>query len=155
MGAGNLFSNNFNVDDPSERLLEHSDAARYNALSYDENKQAAWLETLTEASGKTLDDIKVTTQKEANVAIRVLDGAIEYALNEATYMGAYLQRLEHTGANVVTMGENVQAAESTIRDADMAKAMTEYTKYNVITQAAQSMLAQANQNSSQVLSLLQ
>ena len=53
------------------------------------------------------------------------------------------------------MNENVQAAESTIRDADMAKEMTEYTKNNVLMRASQSMLAQANQNGSQVLGLLQ
>ena len=70
-------------------------------------------------------------------------------------MGAYLQRLEYTEANVTTQDENVQSAESTIRDADMAKEMTEYTKQNVLSQAAQSMLAQANQNMSSVLGLLQ
>ena len=58
-------------------------------------------------------------------------------------------------ASVVTMGENVQGAESAIRDADMAKEMTEYTKNNVLLQAAQAMLAQANQNGFAVLSLLQ
>ena len=56
---------------------------------------------------------------------------------------------------MTTASENVQSSESTIRDADMAKEMTEYTKNNVLLQAAQSMLAQANQNSSAVLSLLQ
>ena len=56
---------------------------------------------------------------------------------------------------VSTQDENVQSAESTIRDADMAKEMTEYTKQNVLSQAAQSMLAQANQNMSSVLGLLQ
>ena len=70
-------------------------------------------------------------------------------------MGAYLQRLEYTDANVTTMGENVQNSESTIRDADMAKEMTDYTKFNILTQASQSMLAQANQSSGAVLSLLQ
>ncbi|MCR5439573.1 MAG: flagellin, partial [Selenomonas sp.] len=58
-------------------------------------------------------------------------------------------------ANLTTSSENVQSAESTIRDANMAKEMTEYTKNNVLMQAAQSMLAQANQSSSSVLSLLQ
>lgn len=76
-------------------------------------------------------------------------------LNEATQVGSYLQRLEYTDVNITTMGENIQSAESTIRDADMAKEMTEYTKFNVLTQSAQAMLAQANQNSSGVLSLLQ
>jgi len=66
-----------------------------------------------------------------------------------------LQRLDYTDANLTTMSENTQAAESTIRDADMAKEMTAYTKNNVLLQASQSMLAQANQSSSAVLSLLQ
>ena len=64
-------------------------------------------------------------------------------------------RLEFTTENLTIAHENVTASESTIRDADMAKEMTEYTKNNVLLQAAQSMLAQANQNSSSVLSLLQ
>ena len=63
--------------------------------------------------------------------------------------------MEYTSRNLTTASENVQGAESTIRDADMAKEMTEYTKNNVLQQAAQSMLAQANQTSSGVLSLLQ
>ncbi len=63
-------------------------------------------------------------------------------------------RLKYTSNNLVVASENVQASESTIRDADMAKEMTAYTKNNVLTQAAQAMLAQANQNSSTVLSLL-
>ena len=87
--------------------------------------------------------------------MRVIDGAIQYALDEATTVGAYISRLEYTAANIVIANENTVSSESTIRDADMAKEMTEYTKSNVLTQAAQSMLAQANQNSSSVLSLLQ
>ena len=63
--------------------------------------------------------------------------------------------MEHTDTNIVTANESTQASESTLRDADMAKEMTEYTKASVLSQAAQSMLAQANQNSSSVLSLLQ
>jgi len=147
LGTGNLLA--------GSTFFNTSDEDRYYALSYDKNKQAAWLETLTLAQNKTLDDISVTTKQNANVAIRVLDGALEYALNEATMMGSYLQRLEYMDANITTMGENIQSAESVIRDADMAKTMTEYTKFNVLTQSAQAMLAQANQSSSQVLSLLQ
>ena len=132
-----------------------SDLARFDALSYDEKLQEAWMETLSLAQNKNLDDVDVITKKNANVAIRVIDGAIEYALNEATRIGTYLQRLDYTDSNLVVMNENVQAAESAIRDADMAKEMTEYTKFNVLSQSAQAMLAQANQNSSAVLSLLQ
>ena len=72
-----------------------------------------------------------------------------------TTLGSELSRLEYMGQNLVTRHENTTNAESVIRDADMAKAMTDYTKHNVLAQAAQSMLAQANQNSSNVLSLLQ
>ena len=102
-----------------------------------------------------IDKSKVTTRENATSAIGIIDGAIDYALNEATRIGSYLQRLDYTDSNLVTMNENVQAAESAIRDADMAKEMTEYTKMNVLSQSAQAMLAQANQNGSQVLSLLQ
>ena len=102
-----------------------------------------------------ISSAKVTTRENATNAIEIIDESIEYVLGEATYIGAYLQRLEYTDANITTMSENVQSSESTIRDADMAKEMAEYTKANVLTQAAQSMLAQANQNSSAVLNLLQ
>lgn len=142
-------------------FINDSDREKYIALglasdsSYQTDKQAEWLATVTAAQNKTLDDISVTTKHNANISIRVLDGAIDYALDQATQIGSYLQRLEYTDANITTMGENVQSAESTIRDADMAKEMTEYTKWNVLTQSAQAMLAQANQNGSAVLSLLQ
>jgi len=63
--------------------------------------------------------------------------------------------MEYTVDNLTVANENTNAAESVIRDADMAKEMTAYTKSNVLMQASQSMLAQANQNSSAVLSLLQ
>ncbi|MBR1760550.1 MAG: flagellin [Schwartzia sp.] len=99
--------------------------------------------------------LNISTQKNANAAINVLDNAIQKALDQQTTIGSVESRLEYTSTNLTTASENVQASESTIRDADMAKEMTEYTKNNVLLQAAQSMLAQANQNSSSVLSLLQ
>ena len=105
--------------------------------------------------GKDGATLNVSTQKNANAAINVLDNAIQKALDQQTTIGAIESRLEYTSTNLTTASENVTASESTIRDADMAKEMTEYTKNNVLLQAAQSMLAQANQNSSSVLSLLQ
>jgi flagellin len=104
------------------------------------------------SDGTTLN---VGTQKNANAAINVLDNALQKALDQQTTLGAVQSRLEYTSSNLVTASENVTASESAIRDADMAKEMTEYTKNNVLLQAAQSMLSQANQNSSAVLSLLQ
>ena len=103
-------------------------------------------------NGRTLS---VGNQEKANAAINVIDSAIQKALDQQTTIGAVESRLEYTQANLTTASENVTAAESVIRDADMAKEMTEYTKNNVLMQAAQSMLAQANQSSSNVLSLLQ
>jgi len=105
--------------------------------------------------GSAGDRISVTTKDNANAAINVIENALTKALDQQTTIGAIEARLEYTATNLTTSSENVQAAESTIRDADMAKEMTNYTKSNVLLQAAQAMLAQANQNSSAVLSLLQ
>ena len=99
--------------------------------------------------------IKISSKELANAAIATIENALQKALDQQTTIGAVEARLEYTSSNLTTSSENVQAAESTIRDADMAKEMTNYTKNNVLLQAAQSMLAQANQNSSSVLSLLQ
>lgn len=102
--------------------------------------------------GSTLN---ISTQKFANAAVNVLDMALQKCLNQQTRIGAVESRLDYTSANLVTASENTQSSMSTIQDADMAAEMTAYTKNNVLLQAAQSMLAQANQNSSSVLSLLQ
>lgn len=99
--------------------------------------------------------INIGTKENANAAINVLDSAVSKALDQQTTIGAVQSRLDYTSSNLTTASENVQSSESTIRDANMAKEMTEYTKNNVLMQAAQSMLAQANQSSSSVLSLLQ
>ena len=105
--------------------------------------------------GQDGSTLSVGNQDKANAAINVLDAAIQKALDQQTTIGAVESRLEYTQSNLTTASENVTAAESVIRDADMAKEMTEYTKNNVLMQAAQSMLAQANQSSSNALSLLQ
>ncbi len=96
-----------------------------------------------------------TSQQAANAAINVVETALQKALDQATEIGSVESRLGYTSANIMTARDNTQASESVIRDADMAASMTEYTKMNVLEQASQSMLAQANQNSSSVLSLLQ
>lgn len=100
-------------------------------------------------------NLSVGTRVKAKQAMTILDNAIEKVLDQQTNIGAIESRLKYTQANLTTASENTVSAESVIRDADMAKEMTEYTKNNVLMQAAQSMLAQANQNSSGVLSLLQ
>ena len=102
-----------------------------------------------------LDGADITTREKANEALDVIDNAITYALNEATNLGALLRRLEFTVSNLTTTSENIQAANSAIRNADMAREMTNYTKANVLAASAKTMLAQANQNSGNVLGLLQ
>jgi len=109
----------------------------------------------TDPNTGTVKNIDVTTRDNANVAINVMDTAISKALTEQTKIGAVESRLDYTSSNLTTSSENVTAAESTIRDANMATEMTEYTKNNVLLQASQAMLAQANQSTSKVLSLLQ
>ena len=110
------------------------------------------------ALGLRTDDgttLSISTQEKANAAISVLELAIGKALAVQTNIGSVENRMNFTAANITTASENTQATESIIRDADMAKEMTAYTKNNVLVQASQSMLAQANQSSSSVLSLLQ
>ena len=102
--------------------------------------------------GKTLN---ISTQANANAAINVVDTALQKVLDQQTKIGAVESRLDYTSSNIVVAAENTQSSMSVIRDADMAKEMSAYTKDNVLLQASQSMLAQANQSSSSVLSLLQ
>lgn len=102
-----------------------------------------------------LQGVAVNTSAKATNAIDRIDAAIEYALNECTQMGAYQNRLSQTIDTLTSRHENVTAAESVISDADMAKEMADYMRHNILTQASQAMLAQANQNAAGVLSLLQ
>ena len=85
----------------------------------------------------------------------ILDGALKYVSDERSKLGAIQNRLEHTIANTDNTAENLQAAESRIRDVDMAEQMVDYSKDTILQQAAQSMLAQANQQTQGVLALLQ
>ena len=98
--------------------------------------------------------IDVSTQAAASAAITTINTAIETVSAERSKLGAYQNRLEHTIKNLDTSSENLQASESRIRDVDMAKEMMEFTKNNILSQAAQAMLAQANQQPQGVLQLL-
>lgn len=87
--------------------------------------------------------------------LEAIDAALDEALAAATDVGSWEKRLGYTADNVATQIENLEASDSVIRDADMAKEISEYMKWNVAAQAAQYMLSQSNQNAFQVLSLLQ
>ncbi len=102
-----------------------------------------------------VDTIDISTKWGAATAIETVNNAITQVSSQRSSLGAVQNRLEHTINNLDTSSENLQASESRIRDVDMAKEMTEFTKNNILTQAAQAMLAQANQQPQSVLQLLQ
>jgi flagellin len=114
------------------------------------------------ASGGSLTDVTTTGELALNVqstgaaanAITTINAAINTVSTERAKLGAYQNRLEHTIANLNTASENLTASESRIRDVDMAKEMMAFSKNNILSQAAQAMLAQANQAPQGVLQLL-
>ncbi|HOR84911.1 MAG TPA: flagellin [Bacillota bacterium] len=101
-----------------------------------------------------IDGVSVTAQATANEAITTINSAITTVSTNRAKLGAIQNRLEHTIKNLDTGAENLQASESRIRDVDMAKEMMVFTKQNILNQAAQAMLAQANQAPQGVLQLL-
>jgi flagellin len=107
------------------------------------------------SKGLGIDKISVADQDKANASIALIDNAINTVSGTRADLGALQNRLEHTVNNLGVTNENLTAAESRIRDVDMAKEMMEYTKNNILSQAAQAMLAQANQQPQGVLQLLQ
>ncbi len=110
--------------------------------------------TLGVAAGTGDDKVSVATQTGAQKAISKITAAIARVSKQRSDLGAIQNRLEHTIANLDNVVENTTAAESQIRDTDMAKTMVEYTKNNILSQAGTAMLAQANQSTQNVLSLL-
>lgn len=107
------------------------------------------------ALGVNSSKVNLASQKGASDSISYIDEAISKVSKQRSLLGAVQNRLEHTIANLDNTAENLQSAESTIRDVDMASEMVTYSKYNILQQAGQSMLAQANQSTQGVLSLLQ
>ena len=112
--------------------------------------------TYTDDAGNTtsIADIDIGTQAGAQKAVDVVKNAINYVSGVRGDLGAIQNRLEHTGNNLSVMAENIQDAESTIRDTDVASEMMSYVKNNILVQSAQAMLAQANQVPQGVLQLL-
>ena len=106
-------------------------------------------------AGLMIDDLSVAKQEDAAKAIEKIKNAINTVSGTRGDLGALQNRLEHTQNNLSVMTENIQDAESTIRDTDVADEMMAYTKNNILVQSAQAMLAQANQVPQGVLQLLQ
>nr|WP_315055757.1 flagellin [uncultured Lysinibacillus sp.] len=110
--------------------------------------------TLSAGSTFEINGVSVSTREQASGTITKIDDAITKVSEQRSALGAVQNRLEHTINNLGAASENLTAAESRIRDTDMAKEMMEFTKNNILMQAAQSMLAQANQQPQGVLQLL-
>lgn len=107
------------------------------------------------ASSLGISGLSVSSFSMAGAAMSAIQKAIQSVSDMRSTLGALQNRLEHTIANLDNISENTQSAESRIRDTDMAEEMVEYSKNNILAQAGQSMLAQANQSTQGVLSLLQ
>ena len=100
------------------------------------------------------ETLSVETAEDANKAIEVFDAALNEVSSQRANLGAVQNRLEYTISNLDNTAENLTSAESTLRDVDMAKEMMEYSKNNILNQAAQAMISQANQQPQNVLQLL-
>ena len=119
-----------------------------------DNKIAVKIDSMS-AKGIGVYGLKVDTEDDATAAIDRIAEAVQKVSSQRSTLGAAQNRLEHTIANLDNVVENTTSAESRIRDTDMAQEMVNYSKNNILAQAGQSMLAQANQANQGVLSLLQ
>lgn len=127
----------------------------YNAdKTADMGELKANLNISARADGLNTENLSLATQDDANAAIDQIDKAINKVSMVRASFGAIQNRLEHKITNLTTTSENLTEAESSIRDTDMASEMMNYTKFNILQQAAQSMLAQANQQPQSILQLL-
>lgn len=153
------------IDDDKKLVVEGKDFDKLKSVKNDTNDLSGKI-TSTEsdefvnpitdgtndtATGSALD---VSNHDNAKAAITKFDSAINTVSTERAKLGAFQNRLEHTIANVDTSAENLQAAESRVRDVDMAKEMLNFSKANILSQASQAMLAQAKQAPQGVLQLL-
>jgi len=104
--------------------------------------------------GSDNQNLSVSTKDNANAAINVIDNAIKKVADQQAALGALVARLDYTGQNLTTSIENDKSSESGIRDADMAREITMYTRDNILVQSSQAMLAAANQEPEDTLALL-
>ncbi|MDD6354581.1 MAG: flagellin, partial [Lachnospiraceae bacterium] len=124
------------------------------ADSTNENKISVTIKSMSSDS-LGIKGLKVNSEQNATSAIDTISSAIQTVSEQRSSLGAVQNRLEHTINNLDNVSENTTSAESRIRDTDMAEEMVNYSKNNILAQAGQSMLAQANQSTQGVLSLLQ
>lgn len=150
-GASNALSS---FTETTAAAEDHADSQATFQIGANSNQNIQLSITDMGASALGVKDLKIGNQGQANVAIKAIDAATQKVSAERSKLGAVQNRLEHTINNLNTSSENLTAAESRVRDVDMAKEMMTFTKNNILTQASQAMLAQANQQPQGVLQLL-
>ena len=158
-GGGGAFSGkeiDISFENAGGLMLQIGDTSdSYNQLAVQISDCHADQMGIGEGSTDTIADIDIGTQAGAKAALKTIENAINYVSDVRGTLGATQNRLDHTINNLSVMQENIQDAESTIRDTDVAEEMMSYTKNNILIQSAQAMLAQANQVPQGVLQLLQ
>jgi flagellin len=152
--AGQQFTTNFS--DMRSVALEVSSSVASTTITTSDGQTASFTSTANvDNDGSTSEyALDVSTADKATAAVSAIDDAISAVSTERSKLGSYQNRLEHTIVNLGTSAENLTAAESRIRDVDMANEMMVFTKNSILTQAAQAMLAQANQQPQGILQLL-
>lgn len=156
IGANTGQSFEMNIDDMRAQALQVSGVAAGGSAGNVEGAKFTAIKDVTNGTDAVTSEyaLDVASHETASAAIKVVENAIQSVSAQRSQLGAYQNRLEHTINNLGTSSENLTAAESRIRDVDMAKEMMEFTKNNILSQAAQAMLAQANQQPEGVLQLL-
>ncbi|ANX02391.1 flagellin [Thermoclostridium stercorarium subsp. leptospartum DSM 9219] len=146
---------NYELQDSNGNTIATSkDRKAFTSIEDGKTELLTLSEEITGDAKVTVGGIDISSQTAANDAITAINNAINKVSTERAKLGAYQNRLEHTINNLGASAENLTAAESRIRDVDMAKEMMEYTKNSILQQAAQAMLAHANQMPQGVLQLL-
>lgn len=160
IGANTSQSLTMHIQDMRSKALKISsdDVSVSSKVTADDGSVASYVKTVSATSGTTDDNVEysldLSSQAKSTAAVSVLDDAISQVSTQRATIGAYQNRLEHTINNLGTSSENLTSAQSRITDVDMAAEMATYSKNNILSQAAQAMLAQANQQPQQVLQLL-
>jgi flagellin len=158
IGANSGQSMTVTVEDMRANALSISGDGSVSTVAASNGAVASYTAVANVNSGSDNKNVEfaldVTTSEKASAALSIINDAIEKVSGQRSQLGAFQNRLEHTINNLGTSAENLVASESRIRDVDMAKEMMEFTKQNILSQAAQAMLAQANQQPQGVLQLL-
>ncbi|WP_039655915.1 flagellin [Clostridium tyrobutyricum] len=150
-----LFNNKFSSMNETQQAQDtHVDSSLVFQIGANEGQTMKVDINKMDVEALSLSSVDISTQQGAETATSVIDNATAAVSSERAKLGAFQNRLEHTINNLGTSSENLTSAESRIRDVDMAAEMSEYSKNNILSQAAQAMLAQANTQPQQVLQLL-